>query len=91
MTSKVVPTAPRDLKAIIASDDAGKEDVKASATSATDEPTNSSTLGSLNTTNKKEKPVKAPGDAQKPQGEAQLELVGDLSHAGDTKPSDQLP
>ena len=59
MTSKVVPAAPRYSKSNLPVDEACKEDVKASVTSATDEPNSLSTATSLLPSTKKDKISKA--------------------------------
>ena len=67
MTSKAaVSPAAQDLKASEVTDLATREDVKASATSATDEPTNSSSAPSLVPPKKKERQSKGPSEASKP-------------------------
>ena len=66
MTSKVVPAAPRDSKSNSPLDEASKEDVKASVTSATDEPNSLSTATSLLPPAKKDKLCKAAEEPPKP-------------------------
>ncbi len=66
MTSKVVPAAPRDSKSNLPLDEACKEDIKASVTSATDEPNSLSTATSLLPMPKKDKLCKALEDSSKP-------------------------
>ncbi len=59
MTSKASPAAAKDPKTVLPCGLATQEDLKASATSGNDEPTNSSSAGSLNPSTKKEKSQKA--------------------------------
>jgi len=66
MTSKVAPLAPRDPKSSVPLLEGSKEDVKASATSATDEPNSMSTATSVLPPTKKDKPCKSVGDSCKP-------------------------
>mmetsp|Transcript_30190 Transcript_30190/g.40134 ORF Transcript_30190/g.40134 Transcript_30190/m.40134 type:complete len:88 (-) Transcript_30190:1702-1965(-) len=68
MTSKAAaPPAPLQAKEVPEADLPGKEDVKASATSGTDEPTISSSAGSLQPPNKGDKAAKSPQEAGKPE------------------------
>lgn len=75
MTSKVVSTALRDSQGVEAADLASRLDVKAAAISGNEEPTNSSSAGSVHPSTKKEKLPKAspvtPKQEEKP-GEKSL-------------------
>jgi len=81
MTSKVVQLTPREPKAVIASDQVGKDFAKASATSATDEPTNLSSAGSLNPSLKREKVSKDLIEASRAQvGPVEAQSTGNGDH-----------
>ena len=59
MTSKVISTAPRDSQGVVAADLASREDAKVLTISGSEEPTNSSSAGSVLPSTKKEKLPKA--------------------------------
>lgn len=76
MTSKVVPPVPRDPKTVVTPDLSIKEEVKVVATSCNEEPTNSSSAGSVHPFSKKDKAHRAPSAAlSKPETDTHHEKV----------------